>query len=295
MSNPGPRLALGTVTVPNMEAALALYVGLLEQKVILDAAVSDAEASAWHAPTIAGARTVVLQPPSGAAVYLRLIEQAQPVGYQPGTHTGWAALELTVESADRLHQRLIAAKVPIIGAPKALAFTDKLYPMQALGPGGEALYLNEIRGNLPNSDLPMSRCWVDELFITIVGARNREATLDFYNQLLGTSTGGTWDIEYGVINRGFGLPETTKHMLSTCSDKRVVLFEVDQYPAMATPKPVTAGALPSGVAMVGVAVARQPPDAVWLSPPSVREEAPYFGKTVGVLTGPDAEIVELIW
>jgi catechol 2,3-dioxygenase-like lactoylglutathione lyase family enzyme len=295
MNTPGPRLALGTVTVPNMQEALALYVGLLEQKVILDTALSDAEAHAWHAPAIAGARSVVLQPPSDAAVYLRLIEQTQPAGYRPGTHTGWAALELTVESADRLHQRLIAAKVPIIGAPKALAFTDKLYPMQALGPGGEALYLNEIRGNLPNSDLPMSRCWVDELFITIVGARDREATLDFYNELLGTGTGGTWDIEYGVINRGFGLPETTKHMLSTCSDKRVVLFEVDQYPAMATPKPVTTGALPPGVAMVGVAVAERPQDAVWLSEPAARTEAPYFGKTVGVVRGPDAEIVELIW
>lgn len=295
MSHPGPRLAHGTVTVPDMEKALSVYVGLLEQNVILDSVVTEAEARAWQAPAIAGARSVVLQAPSGAGVYLRLIEQAALNGYQPGTHTGWAALELTVESADRLHERLVAAKVPIIGAPKALAFTDKLYPMQALGPGGEALYLNEIRGNLPNSDLPMSRCWVDELFITIVGARDREATLNFYNDLLGTTTGGTWDIEYGVINRGFGLPETTKHMLSTCSDKRVVLFEVDQYPTMATSKPKKKGGLPPGVAMVGVSVATPPPDVAWLSPPEKRLEAPYFGKTVGVLTGPDAEIVELVW
>jgi hypothetical protein len=295
MSGAGPRLAHGIVTVPNMDAALAIYVGLLEQKIILDTLINDAEAQSWHAPATIGARTVVLQPPSGAPVYLRLIEQAAPAGYRPGTHTGWAALELTVESADRLHQRLVAANVPIIGAPKSLAFTDKLYPMQALGPGGEALYLNEIRGNLPNSDLPMSRCWVDELFITIAGARNRETTLDFYNQLLGTSTGGTWDIEYGVINRGFGLPETTKHLLSTCSDKRVVLFEVDQYPPMATPKPKSAGSLPPGVAAVGVSVAASPIEAAWISPPAMRADAPYFGRTVGVIKGPDDEVLELCW
>lgn len=295
MSAAGPRLAHGTVTVPNMDAALSIYVGLLEQNVIGEAAVTDAEARAWQSPAIAGARSVVLQPPSGAPVYLRLIEQAAPSGYKPGTHTGWAALELTVESADRLHACLVAAKVPIIGTPKALAFTDKLYPMQALGPGGEALYLNEIRGNLPNSDLPMSHCWVDELFITIVGARDREATLVFYNLLLGTTTGGTWDIEYGVINRGFGLPETTKHMLSTCSDKRVVLFEVDQYPSMATPKPRNQGGLPPGVAMIGVSVATPPSDVTWLSFPAVRADAPYFGRTVGVIKGPDDEMVELVW
>jgi catechol 2,3-dioxygenase-like lactoylglutathione lyase family enzyme len=291
----GPRLLHGTVSVPDMKAALDVYAGLLEQRIVEDAQVSAAESRAWLAPAVEGARSVTLQPPSGRPVYLRLIEQKHLPSYRPGTHLGWAALELTVQSADRMHERLVAAGIPIIGAPKALAFTDKLYPMQALGPGGEAMYLNEVRGNLPNSDLPMAACWVDELFITIVATRSLDRTLDFYNALLGTATGGTWEIEYGVINRGFGLAETTKHKLSTCSDKRTVLFEVDQFPVMATAKPLPVGKLAPGVAVVGVHVAAPPARADWLQPPMPRVSALYGGKHVGVVRGPDGELTELIW
>ncbi len=290
-----PRLLHGTVCVPNMEIALALYRDLLEQTVLSDAEITNAEALAWGAPHAAAARSVVLQPPSGKPVYLRLIERPAPkLVYKPGTHLGWAALELTVRNADALHQRLVDAKIPIIGAPKALAFTDKLYPMQALGPGGEALYLNEVRGDLPSSDLPLAHCWVDELFITIIGARDREKTVDFYNHLLGTKNGGIWEIEYGVINRAFDFPSTTKHALSTCNDGRIVLFEVDHFPELATPKPCDASDLCAGVAVVGIAVDSFPANVDWLSPPSTRANAPYFGATVGVLRGLDGELVELV-
>ncbi len=290
-----PRLTHGTVCVPHMETALQLYRDLLEQTVISDGQVTPAEALAWDAPSAAFARAVVLQPPSGKPVYLRLIERPTPQTiYKPGTHLGWAALELTVKNADTLHQRLVNANIPIIGPPKALAFTDKLYPMQALGPGGEALYLNEVRGDLPSSDLPLANCWVDELFITIVGASNREKTVDFYNDLLGTKNGGTWEIEYGVINRAFDFPSTTKHALSTCNDGRIVLFEVDHFPEVATPKPCDEGDLCAGVCIVGLVVDSFPATANWLTPPAVRAEAPYFGAMVGVLRGLDGEMVELV-
>ena len=290
-----PRLTHGSVCVPNMQSALQLYRDLLQQTVIADSQVTSAEALAWDAPNAAFARSVVLQPPSGKPVYLRLIERPKPKqNYKPGTHLGWAALELTVENADSLHQRLIDANIPIIGAPKALAFTDKLSPMQALGPGGEALYLNEVRGDLLSSDLPMAHCWVDELFITIIGAKNREKTVDFYNDLLGTKNGGMWEIEYGVINRAFDLLSTTKHALSTCNDGSIVLFEVDHFPDVATPKPCDEGDLCAGVSIVGLAVDSFPANANWLTPPATRADAPYFGAMVGVLRGLDGEMVELV-
>lgn len=290
-----PRLLHGTVCVPHMETALKLYRDLLEQSMVTDDEVSHAEAQAWGAPNAAAARAVVLQPPSGKPVYLRLIERPTPkAAYKPGTHLGWAALELTVKDADAVHQRLVDANIPIIGAPKALAFTDKLYPMQALGAGGEALYLNEVRGDLPSSDLPLAHCWVDELFITIVAAKNREQTVDFYNQLLGTTNGGVWEIEYGVINRAFDFPSTTKHALSTCQDGRIVLFEVDNFPPIATPKPCDKDDLCTGVAVVGITVDAFPANVTWLAAPTPRANAPYFGAMVGVLRGLDGELVELV-
>jgi catechol 2,3-dioxygenase-like lactoylglutathione lyase family enzyme len=289
-----PKLALGTVCVPSMDDALALYRDVFEQNVVHQGVVSAAEGAAWNAPATVGARSVVLQPPSDEPVYLRLIEQANPAGYTPGRHFGWAALELSVKSADQMYERLLKVGTPIIAAPKPLSFTDKLYPMQARGPGGEAIYLNEVRGNLPSSDLPMANCWVDQLFIAVMGCRDMEASLAFYHALLGTGTGGQWEMPYSVINLAFGLDATTAHKLATVSDERTVLFEVDQYPAKATPRPQGAGGLPQGVSMIGVKVGALPTGAKWTVPPAVRSEAPYFGAMVGVVRGPDGELTELV-
>ncbi len=288
-------LALGTVCVPDMNSALALYAGLLEQGIVADSFVSVDEARAWQAPQMARARSVVLQPPSKASVYLRLIEQPDPPHYQPGTHFGWAALELAVKSADDVYARLLKANTPIIAAPKPLSFTDKLYPMQARGPGGEALYLNEVRGNLPSSDLPIAECWVDKLFIAVLGCRDMAASLHFYNDLLGTSTVGQWEMPYSVINAAFQLPTTTAHKLATVADHRTVLFEADHYPAAASPRPCDDGRLPQGVSMIGVRVQQPPGFAEWITPPTVRAHAPYFGAMVGVVRGLDDELLEIIW
>jgi catechol 2,3-dioxygenase-like lactoylglutathione lyase family enzyme len=290
-----PRLHHGTVTVPNLDDALLLYRDVYEQTVIDRTPVGAAEAMAWQAPALDGADSAVLQPPSGAPVYLRLIEQPSPPGFHPGTHTGWSALELTVKDADAMHARLVEKGYHIIAPPKALAFTDKLYPMQARGTGGEVFYLNEVRGSLPTSELPMAQCWVDQLFIAVMGCAHREHTLSFYNTLLGTGTGGTWEIEYTVVNQAFDLPAGTITALSTVSDGRIVLFEVDQYPPVATPKPVQAGYLAPGVAIIGVHTKHPPAGADWLAPPAPRAHAPYFGRTVGIVRGPDGELCELAW
>ena len=291
----GPRLAHGAVCVPSVEDALRLYRDVFEQTLVHSGVVGAAEAAAWQAPALAGARSAVLQPPSGAPVYLRLIEQANPtVGYRPGTHYGWAALELSVKDADAMYAKLQTVGTPIIAPPKPLSFTDMLYPMQARGPGGEAIYLNEVRGDLPSSDLPMANCWVDRLFIAVMGCRDMRASLAFYQALLGTTTGGEWEMPYSVMNLAFGLPATTAHKLATVADRRTVLFEADQYPSAATACPQPVGGLPQGVAMIGVRVDRLPVAATWISPPMQRAEAPYFGATVGVVRGLDGELTELV-
>jgi catechol 2,3-dioxygenase-like lactoylglutathione lyase family enzyme len=290
----GPRLTHGTVCVPDLNEALPLYRDVFEQRVVSDSLVADAEAAAWQAPAIAGARTVVLQPPSGAPVYLRLIEQKLPPHYKPGTHLGWAALEISVKSADAMYARLQERGTPIIAAPKPLPFTDNLYPMQARGPGGEALYLNEVRGPLPGMDLPIAECWVDQLFIVVKGCRSMSESLACYHAWLATATGGEWEMPYQVINLSFGLAADTKHKLATVADGENVLFEMDQYPAQATPAPVAAGGLAPGISVIGVAVEKLPSEVPWLVAPAKRTHAPYFGAMVGVLRGPDGELLELI-
>jgi catechol 2,3-dioxygenase-like lactoylglutathione lyase family enzyme len=294
----GPRLAHGTVCVPDIDEALLMYRDLFEQRVLYRGFVTPQLAAGWCAPQVAGARMAVMAPPSGEQVFLQLIEQTDPEHYQPGTHYGWAALELSIEDADDMYQRVLRAGVEVIAPPKPLSFTDKLYPMQVRGTGGEAIYLNEVRGNLPSSDLPIARCRVDQLFIAVMGCRDMAASLDFYHALLGTTTGGEWEMPYSVINLAFGLDMTTAHKLATVSDKRTVLFEVDHYPRPATARPDGGVGLPQGVVVIGVKLPAAPvlPSGVnWLTPPAIRHNAPYAGANVGVIRGPDGELTELLW
>lgn len=296
---PPMTLSHAVVCVPSLAGACDYYVRLLQQRVVSRDVITRAEALAWHAPQAEGAASVLLQPPSGAPVYLRLVEQATEAAYQPGTHFGWAALELTVADADAVHALLVANAKPIIAPPKPLSFTNNLYPMQARGPGGEALYLNEVRGNLPTNDLPIAQCWVDHLFIAVLGCQDRAASLAFYQSLLGATASDFYEIPYTTINLAFGLPLTQLHALSTVADERNVLFELDQYPPQATAKPTTDRRLSAGVACIGVRLASAPIARIaqinWLTPPSRRAHAPYFDAMVGVLKGPDGELIELVW
>ena len=90
------------------------------------------------------------------------------------------------------------------------------------------------------------------------------------------------------------LPISTKHALSTCNDGRIVLFEVDHFPASATPKPCDTGELCAGVCVVGIAVDRFPDHAEWLETPVIRASSPYNGALVGVMRGLDGELLEMV-
>jgi catechol 2,3-dioxygenase-like lactoylglutathione lyase family enzyme len=294
---PLPRLAHAIIVVPDLDAAQGLYCDQLEQQLLETTRVSETEAGAWDAPALVDARCATLCPPVTSErhprVVLRLIEQKHwPANYRPGCHHGWAALELSVQSADRLHERLVSHGVPIIAPPKPLSFTNNLYPMQARGPGGEALYLNEVRGDLPDSDLPRAGCWVDRLFIAVLACADVGRSELFYQQLLAIENKGDWLIPYQTINSAFALPIDTRHAIKALGHGREVMLELDQYPTAARPLIKPPGGLPFGVAVLGFEVGRLPSE--WSKGVQKRLVAPYQGRSVAVVKGPDGELTELV-
>jgi hypothetical protein len=98
-----------------------------------------------------------------------------------------------------------------------------------------------------------------------------------------------------MINKAFGLPDGTQSSLTMMQAGRMPIFEIDDYPPEATPRPCTPGQLPPGNALVTMAVRSLDDLAVeWLTPPVTRDGALYAGRRTGTVRGPSGELLELV-
>ncbi|MEM7587704.1 MAG: hypothetical protein AAF560_30230 [Acidobacteriota bacterium] len=289
------RIVAATLTVPELASAQRLWTQTLRYEV-RDQGVVDGElAMAWGAPRQAGRPYALLAPASGADVFVRLVEGKVPADCEPRRSLGWAALELTVRDVDARYAELQDSELEILGEPQLLEFTDKIYPMQVATPDQVVIYLNEVRGNLPNLDLPQAQCDVDHIFIVILGAPDLDHALAFYRDTMGFETDAPFEIAYKMINSAFGLDPAQRHRLATTRVGRRVNVEIDQYPAKTPPRPTAPGMLPPATAMVSFAVdSLEAIDVPLLGRPVTRDEAPYHGRLAGTCLGPAGELIELI-
>jgi catechol 2,3-dioxygenase-like lactoylglutathione lyase family enzyme len=297
------RIKCGTITCPDLDASLADYTGILGLSVIEDTPVTPALAAAWGAPAMAGRRSVLLRHADGQPFFLRLIA-GTAIPYTPLRSHGWAAYEHTVANCDALYADIehsfsgsaSASGFTVIGAPKLVPGFDNFIPFQVVGRAGEVLYLNQVlKSGMTDLDLPHTDARVDQMFIAILAAPDRAATVAFHAEKLGFTEGDTWTIPYSVINNSFGLSDDTLTAMTMTRTGRIPASEIDQYPAAATPRATAPGELPPGNAMVSFITASL--DAVkapFLSPPAVHPGPLYAGRRSAVVRGPASELIELI-
>lgn len=285
----------GIVTTPDLDAALADYQGRLGLALVERGTLPADLAASWGCPASAGAGMAMLQPTSGAPCFVRLVEQPVPDDFRPTRTFGWAAYEFSVQDVYGWPDRLAGSGFDIVGPPKEIDGLPYFVPMQVTGRGREMLYLNEVRENTPSSDLPKAASPVDKVFIVILATPDIAGTVDWYKAALGLDEGGTYTIEYTMLNKAFDLPDGTQHRLTMVQAGRMPIAEVDHYPAAATPRAHPPGTLPPGNALVTLAV--QSLDAVaveWIVPPVVREGPLYAGRRAGTFRGPAGELTELV-
>jgi catechol 2,3-dioxygenase-like lactoylglutathione lyase family enzyme len=282
--------------VRDLEAVVASYEEHLRYRVTAEGTVGADLAVLWAAPRQRDRRWVLLGPASGAEAYLRVVEGGPDLEQLPPLKTyGWAAMELTIEDADQLHQELLESLFTILGLPQELDFSDRIYPMQAAGLEGEVFYFNQVRGSLPDYDLPVARSFVDELFIAVLAAPDIETSLAFYSEELGFERGNTYEIPYSLINNAFGFEPTRTHKLAMSCVGRRVNIEIDEYPAEAEARRVPEGTLPPGMALVTLLVdSLEDVRAPFLGPVVRLEEPPYVGRRAAVCRGAAGELVELV-
>lgn len=292
-----PRLpVMATIITADLEKSLSAYRDLLDYTVVEMSRVSEAMAEHLGAVSLAGNNVAILAPKSGASVFFRFIEAkgARP----PRTaRCGWFALEICVQNVENLYETLeTSGLIKPFSPPKPLAFTDLVYPMQCRGPSGEIIYFNEVKGSLPDIDLPLAGSPVDHLFIAILSAPDMEAASDYYARLLDMTVNEHHEIPYKTINRVHGLPLETLHKLLTLGGPRSTSLEIDQWPEAsggATLQDVSD--VSEGIFMVSFTVENMPLKLEARSDPVSRlEEAPYNGASSLICVGPAGERTELI-
>ncbi len=265
-----------TVLTPNVEASARAYARHLGYRHDGPDHVGESVATAWQAPTLAGARQALLRPASGNRRFIRLVELAGLPDHVPLRNHGWTAIEIVVEDLDRVAADLAASPFRVLGPPETLdlGFTDRIRAMQVAGPSGEVLYLTEIDGPIPGFDLPVAQALVDAAFVAVLGASSLQASRLFYAGLFETAPGTVLEARINCLSAAHGLPSWTKHALSIVTLPDACLVEIDAYPPGATSSSPTSCGLSAPIALVSF-------DAL-------------PGEPAGLLVGPDGERIEIL-
>lgn len=289
------RIKCGTVSTPDLDAALKDYRDLLGLRVVEQGTLAADLAASWDAPAAAGQRYALLQPQSGVAGFIRLVEAPVHPGFVPTRTYGWAAFEITVKDVYALADRVKNSGFETIGPPKEIPGLPQFVPMQVLGRGREMLYFNQVLDDMPTSDLPRAGSDVDHIFITILATPDRAATMAALQRAFGFEAGGAYTIPYMMINKAFGLADNHLTTISMAQAGRLPIVEVDDYPVAATPRARHAGMLPPGNAMVTLAVHDLDATNLDFVAPPVRRDGPlYAGRRAATHVGIAGELLELV-
>lgn len=289
------RIKCGTVSTPDVAAALADYRDLLGLEVVEEGPVPPDLAAAWGAPAAAGQHCALLRPRSGAECFIRLVEAPAHPAFVPTRTFGWAAFELTVKGVYDLAERVKGSGFETIGPPKPIENLPYFVPMQVIGRGREMLYFNEVACDTPSSDLPKAVSDVDHIFIVILATPDREGSVRFLKERLHLDEGGSYTLNYTMINKAFDLPDGTQSTITMAQKGRLPIVEVDGYPPAATQRACHDNMLPPGNAMVTLAADRLDPlDLDWIMPPTRREGPLYGGRRTATAFGSAGELIELI-
>lgn len=284
-----------TYTVPDLRAIEQAYVSELGYIVAARAHVERAEACAWGAPAMEGWPALLLAPPSGEAMYLRFIQDADAAGWMALATFGWNATEFVVQDVEALARRLAGGAFQIIGLPRPLTRFPMIRAMQALGPAGECCYFTEV-GPGSGLELAAARAFVGRVFIVVSGGSDVDALLAAYS-VFDNLVDPPVATPVTVISRAHGLPVDTVHRHALVRLSEGTMIELDEYPPSARTRVRVDGKLPPGMAMVTFSVDSLGPhsqgERAFIGPPAASRLPGIAGKC-GCLYGAAGELIELV-
>jgi hypothetical protein len=289
------RLRAATLLTPDPGAASQRYVDWLDYKRVEEGEVGLELAESWGAPASAGKAFAVVQPASGAEIYLRFIQGETAPGYEPLKTLGWAAIEICNQDVMAVNERMVRSPFEIIGPPKLIEGLPTIHPMQVKGPDGEIVYLTEIKDLSEGSGLPKPASLIDHLFIMVLACSDMQRSAEWFCGNLGFTLDPPISLVYSMINDAFDLAPDAQHQLAMGGDGGDVFIEFDQYPSAVSPRPAHASELPPGIALCTVTHPNLDLiKAPWITVPAPRAGVVYKGRRSGVLRGPDDTLMEVV-
>jgi hypothetical protein len=290
------RLKCATITTPLFVRSLNDYRRVLKLEAVEDGVVSAEQAEAWAAPDSAGKRYALLQPKSGAACFLRLIEGTCVDTYQAARSFGWASINMSVSDVLSLYESIEAdGAFSIITGPAPIAGIANTTAMSVGGQAAESLTL--IQFDKQNDDMNFSSAGApaNHICLATLAAPDRQCALDHYINAFGLTAGITQAHVRPIINLAFGLPEGFQTSVSVLMADRLPVLEIEQYPAGTDVRPMRGSELPPGLSIMTIAVRNL--DEIeddFLTEPCVRHGPLYAGRRTATVMGPADELIELI-
>ncbi len=291
------RIEIATLCVSDISICISAYTDLLDYQVIDEGELPQSLAAAWSTPDMTGMPYALLQPSSGAEVYLRFIETGRSGGYWPPVTQGWIATEILTTDPDALLEKLQGSAFTHIGGP------GDLYPhpksaraLQMAGPAGELMYFTRILPGGSRFGLHGAKTFVDRPFIMVTGGTSMDEIHGFYGGVLALRVTEPSPFVIGQMSRVLGVDPRTAYPVSLARiPGRSFLIELEELPPYIERRHVPEGQLPEGLAMVSFKSA--PLDELNLNyraEPRRIEIPPYNGRKVAVIEGPAGEWLELI-
>jgi len=294
-------IEIATHCVPELNACIPVYRELLDYQLVDEGRLPESLTTAWATPNMLGLPYALLQPASGAEVYLRFIETGHAGGYWPPVTQGWIATEMLATDPDALLEKLHGEREGVaftrIGGPADLYPSPKsARALQMAGPAGELMYFTRILPGGSRFGLHGAKSFVDRPFIMVVGGTSLADIHAFYGGVLGLKIWEQAPFRIGQMSRVLGLSlETTYPMSIARIPGRGFLLELEELPSYIKRRTVPAGQLPEGLAMVSFTSASlRELNLDWRAEPRPIDLPPYHGRRVAVIEGAAGEWLELI-
>jgi catechol 2,3-dioxygenase-like lactoylglutathione lyase family enzyme len=290
-------IAMVTHCVSHLDKEIEIWATYLDYALIERGELSQQLCRAWDATAEAGRRYAVMQPASGAAVYIRFIETGDRVGYWPPVTWGWNATEILVTDPDALAVKLNGSPIRRFGGPADLYHQPKApRAIQTLSESGAMLYFTRIQPGGSRYGLHGAKTFVDRVFNVVLGGPSLDELRHFYAHTLGLRVGEpmmfTMTLAAQACNAS---PDTPFPICVAPLRARNSILELDEYPENSTPRPRDPGCIPGGMSMVSFSVASlELPQLNPRARPVSITGAPYDGGRVAVVEGPAGEWLELI-
>jgi hypothetical protein len=289
-------LQIVTHCVESIDVAVSSWTKWLGYQVVDEGCLDTQLCAVWATPQSMGQRYCVLQPASGAEVFIRFVENGIANHYTPASY-GWSATELLVTDPDRLLRDLADSPFTHVAGPADL-FAQKKAPraLQMSGPSGELLYFTRILPGGSRYGMKGAVSPVDRPFIVPLGGPSMDEMRHFYGEKLGLRTMEPMLFINGIMARACNVDSRTPFSMSIAPlPGRRFLIEIDALPGGLEYRPTPPGQLPCGMAMVSFLVKRlEDIPGTPRAEPKTIQALPYKGRRTAVIQGCAGEWLELI-